>query len=331
MRQVTTAALSLSLLLVAGAPAGAGSLGATSIPVSSAGAATGAAPASQDGVSPEQAVTDLARALAEGQPHLVWDSLPASYQRDITEIVHSFAERADAEVWNESFRILRKVGAVMQSQRDIILAMPSVQRKPGFDIERATRDWNLMVAPILTLSGSDLARLERVRTLDIRAFLSTTGVQFANDLIGMSKVTGDRSTGPLAELAGTKSTLISREGDRATVQIEQPGQPARNQQFALVEGKWIPLELAQEWDEHMTAARQRIAQMSPDTVQQLKPQLMSTLGAVDGTLDALAAAKTPQQFEQTMQMGMFQLLGAIVAVAEATDSVQTEVTVEVDN
>ena len=49
---------------------------------------------------PESLITAPIKALEENNPKLIWDMLPASYQKDLNGLVQAFAKEMDAELWD---------------------------------------------------------------------------------------------------------------------------------------------------------------------------------------------------------------------------------------
>lgn len=282
----------------------------------SAPSAAAPAPAAE---SPEQVVMDVTRALSEGRPYVAWDALPASYQDDLTALVHAYAAKVDSELWNKGFAIIRNIAGMLRSQKQNILAMPKVRESSGFDAEQVSREWDLVVAPVLTIADSELAAVSSLEKVDVRRFLATTGVRFMQDLGRIAEFAADDADNKLAAIGRTQATLVNRDGDSAIVRIEVPGEPARTEPFVLVEGKWIPKEIADDWANGLEEARQHIAQMSPEKLQSLKPTILAVLTSIDGTVDQLAQAETPEQFEQTLQMGFFQAMGGMMKMAQAME------------
>ena len=186
---------------------------------------------------------------------MAWDALPASYQDDVTGIVHAYAANVDRELWNQGFALARRVSMMLRNKKDIILAMPKFQAAEGFDAERVSREWDFVMAPILTIADSELANVDSLQELDVRRFLGTTGVEFMQDIIRISAFAADDAENKLAALGQTQATLVSRDGDNAVVQIAVPGQSPRSKPFVRVEGKWIPKDIADEWADEMDDAR----------------------------------------------------------------------------
>ena len=66
------------------------------------------AKAADDG--PESLITTPIQALEDNNPSLLWDMLPASYQKDLNGLVQSFAKEMDAELWDAAFDLAGSVG-----------------------------------------------------------------------------------------------------------------------------------------------------------------------------------------------------------------------------
>ena len=57
----------------------------------------------------DQAVLQVTEGLADGQPQVLWHALPTSYQQDVTDLIHEFGDKMDAELWNRSFGVVQKI------------------------------------------------------------------------------------------------------------------------------------------------------------------------------------------------------------------------------
>jgi hypothetical protein len=287
--------------MATGSPAGAGA----------------APPPAPPAATPDQMVMDVTRGVSEGRLYVAWDALPASYQQDVTEVVHAYAAKVDAELWDHGFALVGKVGMMLQSKKGLILSMPQFSQAPGFDLDRVTREWDLVVAPFMTIANSDLGSVSTLQRIDVRQFLATTGAELMQDIVKLSTLAPDQSGNKLATLGRTKATLVSQDGDSAVVRIETPGQSPVTETFVRVEGKWLPQDIVNDWADEMASAHASIEKMSPEKLQNIKPKVMSILASIDSMVDQLELAQSPQQFEQTFQMGMFQAFGGVMEIAQA--------------
>ena len=58
-------------------------------------------------------------AFQEGRFDDAFDFLPPSYQADVDQLLHSFAEKMDADLWSRSFDLLAKVAKVLKSKKKL--------------------------------------------------------------------------------------------------------------------------------------------------------------------------------------------------------------------
>jgi hypothetical protein len=264
-------------------PIGAGkSSGASSAHRAPAGSAAAAVLAVVDG-------------LKENRLDAFWDFLPASYQKDLNDLVHRFAERMDPQLWAKSVVTLRKLAGVLKEQNEYLVAIRASQ----IENEGRQADPKALAAEMTaignlleTLLGSDLADLEKLKTVDGKKFLAGTGRRLLDQL----RATGHDPFAELGDLSDLTVSQASSEGDSATLAIQGPDGPAKDHEFVRVEGQWIPRTIAKNWYENMMQANAWLSLLSPDNLKEDKPQIMALLSAVDGVLNQMAAAKSQNEF-----------------------------------
>jgi hypothetical protein len=259
------------------------------------GAVGGAAPKRAQADTADAAVQAVVEGLKQNHPEAFWDFLPASYQQDLNDLVHLFAERMDADLWNKSVGVLRKLAQVLKSKKDFLAAAraPTGQAPGGpSSAELAT------IGELLdTLLAGDLADLANLKKADGRKFLESTG----GKLLGQLRAAGqDPFAGRLGLFSDLHFKLKETSADSATLTIEAPGEPANDREFVRVEGKWIPRDLRDEWIENIGESKARLSMLSPENLAGLKPQLLELLSTIDGVLENLAAANSKSEFVASM-------------------------------
>jgi hypothetical protein len=291
-------------------------LGFAVLALTLAGCSAGAGPPRALPDTLDGTVLHVTRELADGRPQVLWEALPASYQSDLTSLVHEAASRVDAEVWNRTFATLDKATRLLEQKRDFILSHPMVAANMP-DRGEAEKNWDGLVRVLEIVVRSDLADLERVRTLDLESFLAGTGAQLMGQFAELSALTPDNAwaTG-MDKLRETKVTLLSSSEDSGRVRIEVPGSPAQEQAFVRVEGRWVPRAMADTWDETMTEARRAIEEMSVGLMQEKKPALLAQLGMADALLDSLLRAETESEFHAGLGSMMGMAFSAMAAQAQ---------------
>ena len=80
---------------------------------------------------PESFVTTPLKALEEKNPKLIWDMLPASYQKDLNGLVQTFAKEMDAELWDAGFELVGGIGELLTEKKELIAEMLSEMDESG--------------------------------------------------------------------------------------------------------------------------------------------------------------------------------------------------------
>lgn len=205
-----------------------------------------------------EAVREALSAIAEGHPDRLWKALPASYQQDLQSAVHRFAERIPPETWTATAERVRRTLRLLGDRKEWFLSHPFLARVPTLDDpDEAALDpmrvlhanWDEVLAVLERLADSDLADPEKVRTLDVEAFLAETGRSTATRLFDLA---GDEATAAFRrDLAGITVESVSREGDVAVVRIGGAAYEEVEHEFRRVEGKWLPASLVSEWPDRV--------------------------------------------------------------------------------
>ncbi|HBL46335.1 MAG TPA: hypothetical protein DDZ90_23410 [Planctomycetaceae bacterium] len=102
------------------------------------------------------------------------------------------------------------------------------------------------------------------------------------------------------KLKQTKVTVVKTEGDTATIKIEAPGEEPKEEEMVKVEGKWIPKNLANNWDTKMADVRKKLADLTPEQVTAQKEQTLAGIKQVNETLAKLENAKSEEEFNKTL-------------------------------
>ncbi len=262
-------------------------------------------------------VRHVLEGLQEQRPQVLWQALPASYQRDLQGLIHDFAEQADAELWNLTFSLLGKSVRVLDEKREFVFDQPMISARLQ-EIDKPDQTYDAVLQLLSTLTSSELADIEKLRRLEPEAFLSGTVSTFLRQLRDLQDVLPGVST-PVDELDDSEVALVSSSGGSAVVRITSGGE-TEDRPFVLVEGKWVPEELAEEWDQNMAEARAQIAELAARQRAPETEQVVATMRSMEGLLDRLLAAQTREEFDDSMQ----QLVGTVMFQAMSLGAGQEE-------
>jgi len=253
--------------------------------------------------SPEGTVVTVAKELANNNPGVLWDAMPASYQTDVETLVHEAAAKIDAEVYDKAFVIANKAVDLLKDKKDFILGLPLL--KEGFvammikDQNALEDNWNDIVDVLEILTTSDLETLDSLKSLDVGDFVATTG----GKLMGQFQKLSDLATDPtMAEtwdkLASVDVEVKSTEGDKAVIEIKVEGEDPETMTMVKVEGKWIPEDMAKDWKENIEEMKANVAEMTAGLSADQKTNMLAQMAGVEQIVDQLAKAETQEEFTQ---------------------------------
>ncbi|MBW2133408.1 MAG: hypothetical protein JRG88_12920 [Deltaproteobacteria bacterium] len=257
----------------------------------------------------DQAVNEAIQGLASHQPRVLWDALPASYQKDMEDIVHELARKMDKDLWNKGFALADKAVLVLKRKKALLLASNMLSNAP-VTTGQLSDNWDAVVGIAEVIAKSELADLEKLKQLDIRAFLSGTGAEFMKRLDALSSP-GKKEKAALVsrQLKSVKTTVLQTDKDTARLKIEIPDEVSWEIAFVRVEGKWIPKPVADQWKTGVDRVKKSIAEWSTHFMAEEKRRFLGIMTSIDGILDQLLAAKSPQALESALARGFGLLLG----------------------
>lgn len=242
-------------------------------------------------------VNGVVTELAKGNPKAVWDAMPASYQKDVTEIIHLAAGKVDPGVMTKMQGLMGKTTNLLKTKKAFILNSPMLA-DAGPEIAELEKNWDGMVGLAQTLVDSDLMKIEKLKTMDPGAFLGTTGTKLMTQIQVLAKASG---TDMLATIGQAKAThKADTENGNAIVTMSHPDERDEDLEFTKVDGKWVPADMAKEWDAQMAAAKAEIANINPEQQQQQNMQAIMMMTMVETVVDQLAVAKTQEEFDATL-------------------------------
>ena len=292
----------------------------TSLAILCAVAATAGAADLPD--SPDGTVEAVAAALADRHPEILWQALPKTYQRDITELTHSFAAKVDPAVWEAAFGVGRRTADLLHDKKEIILSS-SFLDNAGEERDEIASGWDSMVALLDAFFSSEVSKVDALKTMDWERYLATTGRDLMTLTAEKSRASGDDAFDRefTQKLGRTEAEVVSRDGDAATVRIITPDEEPEEMELVRVEGRWVPADMAEDWDEEVAEAKAKLASITEEEIQQGSMQMMMLIGMADGVIAQLETAETAEEFEQAIQGILGPFLGGMMAADEAGELV----------
>ncbi|MEN8163320.1 MAG: hypothetical protein ABFS37_04260 [Acidobacteriota bacterium] len=260
--------------------------------------------------SPDGTVRFVAEKVADGHPEVIWEALPPTYRNDINGLTHLFATKVDAEVWDKSFGVLRKAAVVLQDQKDLFLGSKMFAMAEDKQDE-ITDNWDTGTLVFSTLVNSDIGNLKSLETIDWGQFMATTGAQLMEVAKKASAATeeNDYENEFLAKVKGMDIEVLEKTDTTAKLKISAPDEEPEEIQMTKVEGRWVPTDMATDWDTEVAEARTNLEEITPETIAQQKMQIMMMVGMAEAFVDQVAQAKTSEELDQMLQGLLGGLLG----------------------
>ncbi len=282
--------------------------------------ATGTAPSPAAVVdipeTPDGTILAVATALANHQPRALWDALPPSYQTDVSDVLNLFANNMDPELYGKAFGVAQKLTGILQTKKSLILELqgdPDMGMLMMTDKQKLEDNWDTATALLETLTNSELSTLDGLNNLDIGTFLGSTGSDLMSQAQALSQGMNPESADEMEKLRNLQVELLDAAGDTATVLLTVPDEEPEEIELTRVDGRWVPTDMADEWDTAIADAKENLASMADNpNVEQQEDQALAVLNNLDSALDQLADAETAEQFKQGISGFMGAAMGAMM-------------------
>ena len=273
------------------------------------------------GAEAQAAVKKMIADLKQGRPSAIWDFLPPDYQADLNALLHQFADQMDAELWNDSIALFRKLARVLKAQKQYLGSAPTPGGvgRPRDDTPAAAgiSDWGRFADVLEALASSDLSNLDRLKKADGGELLVTVGGKLIEQLQSLSKLSPSDefrlNLNQLGELHVETAEVV--DGDPVLNFQDDAGNSMRVI-FSKHRGKWIPLELEADWLDRMGNARAWLAaKFNREAIAEQKPRLTALIRSVDRALDKMESAKTAAEFTSAGQQTTFALIALFAGIS----------------
>jgi hypothetical protein len=268
---------------------------------------TSAAPAAELPETAEGTVKAVASELAEGRPEVLWLALPESYRNDLDELTRSFAEKMDPQLYDRTLAVARRAVEVLQAKQELILESETVAMT-GAEREQVEQAMGSFLAIAQTFLNSEITTLEGLGSVDWQQFLATTGAELMSHA---ENITTDDGEDPMDDLRSLQVELLESAGDTATLRLIMEGEEPEDVPMTRVEGRWVPTEMAEDWPQMMSEAREKLAQMTPETMQEAKGQALMGLAMAEGMIEQVAAVETAEEFDAMVGPMIQAVMGSV--------------------
>ena len=246
--------------------------------------------------TPDGTVMAVAQNLADNHPEILWEALPASYRTDITELTQLFAAKMDPEIYDRAMAIAQNMVSAIQAKQGIILASDTVAGA-GVDVAAMEARMTQTLQIAQTFFTSEVSTLAGLAAIDWQQYLAGTVAQLMTQADAIEAEEGED---PFLMFDSLEIEVLEQTGDTARLRITAPDEEPEEVTLALIEDRWVPVEMAEEWDAKVIEARTRLEEITPEKMQEMKGQAMFGFAMVEGFVQQLSTIETSEEFDATM-------------------------------
>jgi hypothetical protein len=234
---------------------------------------------------------------------------PAKYLADVDGLVQDFAKAMDAELWTKTVVLLDKTFKVAVAQKDGLAQMVAGMGMPvkTDDVKKAievlAETWGMLKAMGLT-------DLEKLKTFSLAEFAGAGLPKVIDKLWAFADETqkaqmqAGMAVLATAQVKVLETTQDEKWGEVVELEISIAGEGEKGK-MVKVDGKWVPLEMAEEWDDGIKEAKAGIAEMATE-LPKSKAEIIGVLAQVEATVDQVEKSGDLSALQQLggMMMGM---------------------------
>lgn len=234
----------------------------------------------------------------QGNLSSLWEAIPKNYQKDMEETLHAFANKVDPDIYDESIQLLTTLNSFLKNKKFLITGLitdntPADQQEKFKSI---TDNWDSFTQGFDTFLQSDFKGTESLKKFDFNKTINTFEPKMKEAMKVLAKHDSDGAD-DFEELKNTKFELVEKDELQAIVKILRKGEEAQLESLARIANRWIPKEMASEWDQTILEAKEGINQMENlEPVQ--KEQILSAIRMVKAVITELEEAQTKEELQQ---------------------------------
>jgi SLA1 homology domain 1, SHD1 len=245
---------------------------------------------------------------------VVWDALPASYQKDVQEIVGLALQKIDPSMIQPVMQVRNNVLQILRSKKEFILNNNMVKMAMP-DPAVVSKVYDPAVDLIDAYLSKELVEVSKARSSELRTLLESYTSNISKKAAAV-----EAAIPPESQIAKSYNAsnwknftykVESTAADAAVLTMEVPGQPTQIIELTKVEGRWVPADMAKDWDKNMAEAKGELEKLTPEKMLEIKQGMQVPLGMVNGILGTLLAANDQASFDQAVGgiLGMLPMMG----------------------
>ena len=208
----------------------------------------------QANMSADQFLQQLEDSVAAGHVLAMFDSLPPSYRKDVSDLVKLGAQNVDPAKYQSLVTTLHQLGDLIVTRQRWITSSPRMESLDGITADNIMRALLPMAGVLRVGLSPESTQLAKLQSTDFRSWLAERDQVIAPHLAQLY-------TNIDAE--PRMISVDSSKGGEAVVSIESDGNKSKVT-YTNVEGFWVPKSLAESWSSTVESKRQAFSEGQVD-------------------------------------------------------------------
>jgi hypothetical protein len=233
----------------------------------------------------------------------VWDAIPGQKQKDIEDLVGSFAKQLDSRTFEMVRKTRNTVFEIARKQQQFILNS-AVLAYPPEQKAILEKSYPAFVSQLESLLPKEFFDNKRLQKGDLRALLSewSTGLVASTEEFAKTVPEGNPLRNQLmggSDIPYSVENVSSGEAKLRMKLNTTPG-PLQEVEISLVrsDGRWLPKDMVNGWESTMGQAKGVIASMNGELIHQ---RVSAALLFANGPLQSLKNAKSQDEFDKVLK------------------------------
>lgn len=250
----------------------------------------------------------ITRELADGNGGIIWDAMPASYQRDINSVVHLLAEKVDAELYNESFHLIRRIIDLATKQEKFIFNTNFGGKISVENLVKVEAAWSSIIGLSKCISRSSISDADGLKSFDGKRFFDATVsslIRYTTDIT--------LSIGGEKPFEYSFIDLLESNNKRTILGLTSPSGAVHRMEFTNLQGRWIPTNISNEWVKILAEFKEKLEAINPQELAKNKPRLIALITMLESVLNQIDMAENQVQFDLSLQRAVLPLVGFLFA------------------
>ena len=185
--------------------------------------------AADDG--PKSFINTPIKALKEKNPKALWNMMPATYQNDLNQLLQTFANEMDQELWDAAFGLISNTGELLKTQNTLIMkSLPQLGEglsamsggENPMDIitqSLSAEDLKITGTFMEKFAKSDFGSIAKLKKIDLGNVIETYGKDFMASIEEAAQASGEENPFDLEVLQSIKVEVVSEDASEATIRV----------------------------------------------------------------------------------------------------------------